>query len=167
MGPQLYRCGNVEHGGAIGFQYSRFNGAATLSLRKPYVGDVLVLGVMVASMGPQLYRCGNKILFNDPATSRFPLQWGRNFIVAETTLSPCRTTPGSSQLQWGRNFIVAETQGRGRAIPRIDVLQWGRNFIVAETSLPCLIPRHETALQWGRNFIVAETGWYQFALMAW
>ena len=36
------------------------------------------------------------------------LQWGRNFIVAETrTVATCMSTDG--ELQWGRNFIVAET----------------------------------------------------------
>ena len=60
-------------------------------------------------MGPQLYRCGN------PAGSppwviprEVMLQWGRNFIVAETTYtSP--SAPSPNTLQWGRNFIVAET----------------------------------------------------------
>ena len=65
MGPQLYRCGNCDptddHGGAA-----------------------------PASMGPQLYRCGN---FKKPlglGAARMLLQWGRNFIVAET---PTRAPP--------------------------------------------------------------------------
>ena len=38
----------------------------------------------------------------------FLLQWGRNFIVAETrVIMELRST--SHMLQWGRNFIVAET----------------------------------------------------------
>ena len=60
MGPQLYRCGNVK------------------------AGRDAMPPVVRASMGPQLYRCGNKV-------NGFPffaymgmLQWGRNFIVAET-----------------------------------------------------------------------------------
>ena len=85
-------------------------------------------------MGPQLYRCGNP----EPTCglcSFSKLQWGRNFIVAETlvpTWPACTVPPASmgpqlyrcgnmslereastreSSLQWGRNFIVAETRG--------------------------------------------------------
>ena len=49
MGPQLYRCGN-------GHTSPDFNGAATLSLRKFSDGGLMDC---IASMGPQLYRCGN------------------------------------------------------------------------------------------------------------
>ena len=38
------------------------------------------------------------------------LQWGRNFIVAETHLNDLKATL-EQVLQWGRNFIVAETRG--------------------------------------------------------
>ena len=85
MGPQLYRCGNVR----------------TL-IR-------LVLSYPLASMGPQLYRCGNyaPILdrrrniccFNGAATLSLRKQINQ---------IPCYL--GSIKaLQWGRNFIVAET----------------------------------------------------------
>ena len=106
-------------------------------------------------MGPQLYRCGN--LAGGAIGYLFSrLQWGRNFIVAETgstsassarpacfngaaTLSlrkhsgwppRCRSVRA---LQWGRNFIVAETTGMSTGIWDTMSLQWGRNFIVAET----------------------------------
>ena len=83
MGPQLYRCGNMGTARAPFGSLVCFNGAATLSLRKPrrleYVGsskDMLQWGrnfivaetrqedadhlkQVHASMGPQLYRCGN------------------------------------------------------------------------------------------------------------
>ena len=61
MGPQLYRCGNFVHGLGYDAGYG-------------------------ASMGPQLYRCGN---LSGNATTGWQgtwLQWGRNFIVAETPL---------------------------------------------------------------------------------
>ena len=58
MEPQLYRCGNVHGGIHGGYGTGRFNGAATLSLRK-----CLERGHLDAS---------------HPV-----LQWSRNFIVAE------------------------------------------------------------------------------------
>ena len=117
-----------------------------------------------------------------------------------------------AQLQWGRNFIVAETRYCDKWVPLLEMgfngaatlslrklaemhqdlrgqskLQWGRNFIVAETRYshdcygddckasmgPQLYRcgnsnlRHTLAvlltwLQWGRNFIVAETSWSLF-----
>ena len=36
-------------------------------------------------------------------------------------------------LQWGRNFIVAETVELKDNLEAVTGLQWGRNFIVAET----------------------------------
>ena len=59
MGPQLYRCGNAKPG-------------------------VLLLRLLVASMGPQLYRCGNASQLQPEPGRACALQWGRNFIVAET-----------------------------------------------------------------------------------
>ena len=60
MGPQLYRCGNM-----------------------PYRDTALERGFL-ASMGPQLYRCGNKKKAGIALAGQIQLQWGRNFIVAET-----------------------------------------------------------------------------------
>ena len=91
MGPQLYRCGNLGE----------------IHHRRRVPRD--------ASMGPQLYRCGNCHAPRWPSTWRIKLQWGRNFIVAETWCVPC-TDIGILLLQWGRNFIVAETR-RGPAAP--------------------------------------------------
>ena len=60
----------------------RFNGAATLSLRK-HLGDGQA-PAGTASMGPRLYRCGNvEDGFSNVHRMRL-LQWGRDFIVAET-----------------------------------------------------------------------------------
>ena len=158
----------------------RFNGAATLSLRK----------------------CSMRIC---SCRAGVTLQWGRNFIVAEMDAVPvCLVI--SCLLQWGRNFIVAEIghnrhchAGRVPAsmgpqlyrcgnevvqcggVGAVAMLQWGRNFIVAEilTSEGSKFPPYFCfngaatlslrkcgmfgnfvpggwALQWGRNFIVAE-----------
>ena len=72
MGPQLYRCGNVtERAASMGPQLCRCgNGDPSLS-------------ACCASMGPQLYRCGNLAVVSTVPTRHEPLQWGRNFIVAE------------------------------------------------------------------------------------
>ena len=59
MGPQLYRCGNLEH------------------RRRQHPEPIN------ASMGPQLYRCGNLCTLNHVTNRHGLLQWGRNFIVAE------------------------------------------------------------------------------------
>ena len=83
-------------------------------------------------MGPQLYRCGNSER-QSTAPQRVMLQWGRNFIVAETSTMALEATT-TSLLQWGRNFIVAETGTLILGNTSFDCrLQWGRNFIVAET----------------------------------
>ena len=37
-------------------------------------------------MGPQLYRCGDTDKIDTKLLSLYLLQWGRNFIVAETTV---------------------------------------------------------------------------------
>ena len=84
MGPQLYRCGNPAHGRRDNPPKHRFNGAATLSLRKFDIPQPRTTCIRVlqwgrnfivaeishpvlrrlqpndASMGPQLYRCGNR-----------------------------------------------------------------------------------------------------------
>ena len=51
------------------------------------------------------------------------LQWGRNFIVAETSM-PKNGTAVASLLQWGRNFIVAETKSQDVTA---DLIQLGFN----------------------------------------
>ena len=161
MGPQLYRCGNAcfrrapslcacalqwgrnfivaeTHGkrdAAATTPYTSFNGAATLSLRKQATARRSVHHAeRQASMGPQLYRCGNVGRACPTTRICIMLQWGRNFIVAETLITCTHDNPEQTMLQWGLNFIVAETHLCGvDAIRRVDWLQWGRNFIVAET----------------------------------
>ena len=109
-----------------------FNGAATLSLRK-------------------LANSSGKI------SCKSLLQWGRNFIVAETIHITYHIL-GMSELQWGRNFIVAETTSR---CPTCSSA-WTRFNGAATLSLRkhCVWwseRRKSPRLQWGRNFIVAET----------
>ena len=108
MGPQLYRCGNEQKAASPDIADARFNGAATLSLRKYLVGIDLRYAAAWASIGPQLYRCGNVEITHPDKSQLTMLQWGCNFIVAEM---PCLGWWGlvaAGWLQWGRNFIVAE-----------------------------------------------------------
>ena len=156
MGPQLYRCGNMSLDRAASnsessLQWGRnfivaetgpphrlyplagwcFNGAATLSLRK--LGrPALASRHGLASMGPQLYRCGNLKMPSSSMLSSVQLQWGRNFIVAETS------NPAPSMLSYsGFNGAATLSLRKRWCIPRskriTTWLQWGRNFIVAET----------------------------------
>ena len=85
MGPQLYRCGNAATHPEAAKTGSRFNGAATLPLRK----------CRSARQSTSLRRSR----FNGAAT--LPL---RKFGEYHPLLCPILL-----QLQWGRNFIVAET----------------------------------------------------------
>ena len=95
-----------------------FNGAATLSLRKPVHYGITARYDIVASMGPQLYRCGNTPWSGSAGTP------GRSFNGAATLslrklVTSTDTAAAVGMLQWGRNFIVAETHhaelGMGRA----------------------------------------------------
>ena len=107
MGPQLYRCGNRQT-------------EAKVAVRQQ------------ASMGPQLYRCGNLLQGHAERPELWPLQWGRNFIVAEINdiAAPklCNTFSfnGAATLSL-RKSELREDYGRYNC-----QLQWGRNFIVAE-----------------------------------
>ena len=156
MGPQLYRCGNIASLPLYREPRECFNGAATLSLRKLNLGRNGIFAVA-------------------------ELQWGRNFIVAETTRNSAMAVAGvvasmGPQLYRCGNVIpMTEYYDRNKRFngaatlslrkhaegvllgKRYDELQWGRNFIVAETSLRCSDQLPSLSLQWGRNFIVAET----------
>ena len=131
MGPQLYRCGNKITGGRPMNLTVRFNGAATLSLRKSGrkrsripiprplqwgrnfivaeidLAVIDILDLVDASMGPQLYRCGN------PRPTKGQMLRVYRFNGA-ATLSlrkyqwPDLQPDSWRWLQWGRNFIVAE-----------------------------------------------------------
>ena len=124
-------------------------------------------------MGPQLYRCGNDSTTTTGLAWVASLQWGRNFIVAETRRPP-RNSIYRLMLQWGRNFIVAETRlaasiihdallgFNGAATLSLrkpgamnckdcdkEALQWGRNFIVAETTMATRRPAHNDPASMG------------------
>ena len=108
MGPQLFRCGKPDSSisqrwsyrpfnGAATFSLRKgiqsygldirrgtFNGAATFSLRKALSNRVFDALMTSPSMGPQLFRCG-KMQARSPGRQAAPLQWGRNFFVAESS----------------------------------------------------------------------------------
>ena len=159
---------------------SSFNGAATLSLRKRERRSCGCAS-QACFNGAATLSLRKRVLTPSEACAAGQLQWGRNFIVAETRslrLSHSR----HRMLQWGRNFIVAETglsswirrtwlpcfNGAATlslrkpvnlvsAFTAAPMLQWGRNFIVAETCVAMSGVPAVRVLQWGRNFIVAET----------
>ena len=159
MGPQLYRCGNnAQPIGASDVDPS-FNGAATLSLRKPaprwYRPSLLMVCfngaatlslrkllpgvgvhrvVLLASMGPQLYRCGNCSRASACIASSCWLQWGRNFIVAETSTGRLEVVCEGWASMGPQLYRCGNLRRGGRTNFFIAMLQWGRNFIVAETA---------------------------------
>ena len=160
----------------------RFNGAATLSLRKSDDVQGRQRHGSLASMGPQLYRCGNeprdiagsqgRTCFNGAATLSLRKSVGMTEMGERSTgasmglqlyrcgnvVSGEKTHDMDASLQWGRNFIVAEMGQIDLACSTIPWLQWGRNFIVAEMERLSLYLSWAPWLQWGRNFIVAEIG---------
>ena len=85
-----------------------FNGAATLSLRK---------------------RDWHGFIRN----GEFVLQWGRNFIVAETSRDRRRATDGSLCFNGAATLSLRKRSSPQAELGVISWLQWGRNFIVAET----------------------------------
>ena len=123
MGPQLYRCGNVLPRDA-----DRVHEKASMGPQLYRCGNRLLhhrpFRPGVASMGPQLYRCGNPKIACSRAMLSMPLQWGRNFIVAET-FSLETQIEYSKKLQWGRNFIVAETGHGDIAVDGLEVTSMG------------------------------------------
>ena len=159
MGPQLYRCGNLTISFSLARLFIRFNGAATLSLRKSNYfflsrtsfytlqwGRNFIVAEMnlsyqlgylgqIASMGPQLYRCGNVEVYETTGDLSALLQWGRNFIVAEIDpphdIEPAHlaASMGPQLYRCGNDILLILDDSAG------TVLQWGRNFIVAEMGL--------------------------------
>ena len=83
MGPQLYRCGNVEHN--VNFE--------EYPLLLQWGRNFIVAEITYVQLrGFQQFKV---------------LQWGRNFIVAAMIHGfPLFSYIGA--LQWGRNFIVVE-----------------------------------------------------------
>ena len=134
----------------------RFNGAATLSLRKSKYEDT-------------------------PDPWAVPLQWGRNFIVAEIRITLVFPVQPIARFNGAATLSLRKYRSVQRGDTLSNLLQWGRNFIVAEIYLhfsnhdggdkASMGPQlyrcgnvtvgdddldRKLELQWGRNFIVAE-----------
>ena len=120
MGPQLYRCGNLRgFFNPISTLVDGFNGAATLSLRKRdrSCGS---LGTSACFNGAATLslrkRAARWIWAHSPV-----LQWGRNFIVAETIhITPihyhCRFASMGPQLyRCGNMTLIFEAKQGGMA----------------------------------------------------
>ena len=120
MGPQLYRCGDA---------YPRS------------WNQELPTGIYGASMGPQLYRCGDAQMahYRGLQAIHLWLQWGRNFIVAETPKNGIRSTRSlTGRASMGPQLYRCgdgHSPGFWSLSWRPSLLQWGRNFIVAETCI--------------------------------
>ena len=133
MGPQLYRCGNK-------------------------VGAAVPVDHGLASMGPQLYRCGNGLETPHTLNALQELQWGRNFIVAET----CRRRAPSPG--WWRASMGPQLYRCGNRACCVSFLFYGLGASMGPQLYRCgnqslvhdIQPVYQP-LQWGRNFIVAET----------
>ena len=182
MGPQLYRCGDYVHqdrslaNEPVSLQWGRnFIVAETL----PDATAATTRSQRHASMGPQLYRCGDGLWPVSGHMSLTLLQWGRNFIVAETrpmgswmlgliclqaSMGPQLYRCGDSHVPSAKvsNCGFASFNGAatlslrrpkfdGRVDPDDILLQWGRNFIVAETSPHMRGSQANYTLQWGRT----------------
>ena len=135
----------------------RFNGAATLQLRKPVTLTTWNGQRMLLQWGPQLCSCGNSV---SGAGFRIPyseLQWGRNFAVAETDAGIPVRRPGQ-ELQWGRNFAVAETSGRYTQCGQTHRFNGAATLQLRKRMQRVPMETSSSMLQWGRNFAVAETG---------
>ena len=131
---------------------TRFNGAATLSLRKriemqiDYYTAFCFNGAATLSLRKPFQACNHPV--------QYPLlQWGRNFIVAETT---CLLTP----------FTMTCFNGAATlSLRKLEEPFQRESFNGAATlslrkhlQTSCMLQeRNEPLLQWGRNFIVAET----------
>ena len=133
MGPQLYRCGNSRARYVTTAPPARFNGAATLSLRKLSTGRagsapaaacfngaatlslrkcekltaVAPPPLIHASMGPQLYRCGNEEYAVVRAEAVIASMGPQLYRCGNQTNAQFNLLH-TYLLQWGRNFIVAE-----------------------------------------------------------
>ena len=180
MGPQLYRCGNHYVGlgappGVDMLQWgrnfivaetrpppgpspwgARFNGAATLSLRKLPSPHNAVQG-RAASMGPQLYRCGNagrhgRLLPGRPASMGPQLyRCGNNWKILPSACILLRFN-GAATLS------LRKPPGRRRAWRRPAGFNGAATLSLRKQDGETNYEAPESKLQWGRNFIVAETG---------
>ena len=170
--------GRRSDGGRTG----RFNGAATLQLRKPDPVRRHCAPPPHASMGPQLCSCGNGYSMtqhrNTTQASMGPqlCSCGNLGTAAEDAADPKVASMGPqlcscgnlnpacfarfhTMLQWGRNFAVAETrqhhQTSGTSRYRFN---GAATLQLWKPVIPMYYKRCPFCrLQWGRNFAVAET----------
>ena len=181
MGPQLYRCGNTSRVQRQLGWVSSFNGAATLSLRKLGLSVELRSWICIRFNGAATLSLRKLTSQTEQEMFGTRLQWGRNFIVAETGLSRGEWV-AVGLLQWGRNFIVAETYAMpfllhvgqhasmGPQLYRCGNKSWSRapfplitcfngaaTLSLRKRVIATSLALRKSVLQWGRNFIVAET----------
>ena len=181
MGPQLYRCGNTAH--CTGYS-SGFDASMGPQLYRCGNQDNAIrrINLHCASMGPQLYRCGNPDETLTATIDYRVLQWGRNFIVAETKVSASKYVDkstcfnGAATLSLrkhgirdlGYNIRTAASMGPQlyrcgncpiqRQSPYIRSSFNGAATLSLRKPDPVQEPdSRNVQLQWGRNFIVAET----------
>ena len=156
-----------------------FNGAATSQSRNRRGGDRQA-DRCTASMGPRLRSRG--IIRERPGCpkTRYKLQWGRDFAVAESrpggprrggdrgfngaATSQSRNPPmgcqpgGAGSASMGPRLRSRGILTKLRAVTGLSKLQWGRDFAVAESTQPHAFRASQgRELQWGRDFAVAES----------
>ena len=133
MGPQLCSCGNNARPTPNSRSISGFNGAATLQLRKHISAIAQAAGLD-------------------------PLQWGRNFAVAETAAEPEPAGPAAEPASMGPqlcscgNLAYASRRDHQQLASMGPQLCSCGNRRQSTLQLVC-----SCVLQWGRNFAVAET----------
>ena len=159
----------------------RFNGAATLSLRK-WAKSPLPIKKYLTSFNGAATLSLRKCRSSQQGSRGGPeLQWGRNFIVAEISTTT-KSVLGFVVASMGPQLYRCGNEPPKNSASSMHVmLQWGRNFIVAEMfpapsgnvdEAPASMGpqlyrcgnkadkveelRNILTLQWGRNFIVAE-----------
>ena len=111
MGPQLCSCGNHGHTGTTSRTHTRFNGAATLQLRKLDVFIRTCRDCMGASMGPQLCSCGNCPL-SVIGLTQYTASMGPQLCSCGNRLPLATRECFYPRFNGGRNFAVAETKAR-------------------------------------------------------
>ena len=155
MGPQLYRCGNQLGYVQSKKAFSSFNGAATLSLRKPYDSYPACTHVVMlqwgrnfivaetrtthrsrscwerASMGPQLYRCGNCFRVRDGQPGS-QASMGPQLYRCGNQLGYVQSKKAFSSFNGAATLSLRKPYDSYPACTHVVMLQWGRNFIVAE-----------------------------------
>ena len=157
MGPQLYRCGNLHWHSQPFPEYGCFNGAATLSLRKRTYCDKWAPLLEASFNGAATLSLRKPFSVSFIAVIRACFNGAATLSLRKHELGGRHGFPLPG-LQWGRNFIVAETALRGRRFRVGAHASMGPQLYRCGNILPsCSTAWASIGLQWGRNFIVAET----------